>query len=36
MNENTTIQIKRKTKAKLDKVGKKGDDYNDIIERLLR
>ena len=33
--ENTTIKIKQSTKSKLDKLGKKGDTYNDIIEGLL-
>lgn len=32
----TTIEIKRNTKSKLDKIGKKGESYNDIIERLLK
>jgi len=29
------IRIKKSVKDKLDKLGKKGDSYNDIIERLL-
>lgn len=31
----TTIEVKRTTKTKLDKLGKKGETYNDIIERLI-
>lgn len=33
--ETTTIQISKKLKMKLDKLGSKGDTYEDIIERLL-
>ena len=35
-DDTTTIEVKKTTKAKLDKLGKKGDSYNDIIERLLK
>jgi hypothetical protein len=31
----STIAIKPETKARLDKVGDKGDTYEDIIKRLL-
>lgn len=36
MTDTTTIEVKITTKKKLDKLGNKGDSYNDIIERLLR
>ena len=35
-NKATTIWIKQKTKELLDKAGKKGETYEDIIMRLLR
>lgn len=35
-DDTTTIELKKTTKAKLDKLGNKGDSYNDIIERLLK
>lgn len=35
MNEKTTIQVTVKTKDRLDKIGIKGDTYDDIINRLL-
>lgn len=35
MNDNTTIQVSRLTKAKLDRLGVKADTYDDIICRLL-
>lgn len=35
-NDTTTIEVKRKTKAKLDKIGNKNESYNDVIERLLK
>lgn len=35
-DDTTTIELKKTTKAKLDKLGKKGDSYNDIIEGLLK
>ena len=31
----TLIQVTEKTKTRLDKLGMKGDTYNDIIEKLL-
>lgn len=33
--ENTSIQLKRDTKARLDKLGLKKDTYDDILTRLL-
>ena len=33
--ELTSIQISKETKALLDKLGAKGDSYEDIIIRLL-
>lgn len=35
MSEKTSIQVSRETKARLDKVGHKGETYNDIVNRLL-
>lgn len=35
-DDTTTIEVKRTTKAKLDKLGSKGESYNDIIEGLLK
>lgn len=35
MTENTTIQISVDTKKELDKLGKKGDTYDQIIQELL-
>lgn len=35
-DDETSIRIKKSTKAKLDKEGKFGESYNDIIERLLK
>jgi len=34
-DEKTTIQVTVKTKARLTKLGLKGDTYDDIIRRLL-
>lgn len=31
----TTITIKRETKAKLDKLGKKNESYEDLVKRLI-
>ncbi len=31
----TTIAISKKTKSKLEKLGRKGESYDEIIERLL-
>jgi predicted CopG family antitoxin len=33
--EETTIQIKKITREKLKKIGRKGQSYDDIIENLL-
>jgi len=35
MSDKTTIQISKELKAKLDKLGKKGDTYEEIIKILL-
>lgn len=35
MNDKTSIQLSRETKARLDKLGIKGDTYDDILCRLL-
>ena len=35
MSDKTTIQIDKKIKARLDDCGKKGDTYQEIVERLL-
>lgn len=35
-DDETSIRIKKSTKTKLDKEGKFGESYNDIIERLLK
>jgi hypothetical protein len=34
-NEKTTIQISLENKSRLDKLGGKGDSYDDILGRLL-
>jgi len=34
--EKTTIQLSKNTKAELDKLGKKGETYNTILERSLK
>lgn len=31
----TTIRIKRETKKKLEKLGNKGDTFDEIINRLI-
>ena len=36
MTDNTTIQISLDTKKALEKRGKKGDTYDDIIQELLK
>lgn len=36
MTDNTTIQISLDTKKGLEKRGKKGDTYDDIIQELLK
>lgn len=35
MSDKTTIAISRGTKALLDKIGKKGDTYDSILQRVL-
>lgn len=35
-DKTSTIEVKLTTKSKLDKLGKKGDSYDDIIVRLLK
>jgi len=35
MGRITTVQVKETTRNKLRDLGKKGDSYDDIIERLL-
>ena len=34
-NEPTTIRLSMETKNRLDKLGAKGDSYEDIVKRLL-
>jgi hypothetical protein len=34
--ENTTITLRESTKDELDKFGKKGDTYDEIISRLMQ
>jgi hypothetical protein len=34
-NDKSTIAISNETKALLDKLGNKGDTYEDIIKRLI-
>jgi len=34
--DKTTIQLSKNTKAELDKLGKKGETYNAILERSLK
>jgi predicted CopG family antitoxin len=36
MKKMTTIWISKETKEKLDKLGKFGESYNDILKRLLK
>lgn len=36
MSETTTIQVTRQTRDELKKIGSMGDDYNDVIEKLIR
>jgi transcriptional regulator len=36
MSTKTTIQISRETKTKLNELGKKGDSYDAIIQKLLK
>jgi hypothetical protein len=35
MHDATSILLKKSTKAKLKKLGMKGETYNDIINRLI-
>ena len=35
MSDNTSIQITKATKGRLDKLGLKNDTYNDIVSRVL-
>jgi len=34
--DNTTITLRESTKDELDKFGKKGDTYDEIISRLMQ
>ena len=36
LSDLTTIAIKRRTKTKLESIGKKGDSFDDLITRLLK
>ncbi len=36
MAETTTIQVKTKTRDELRAIGSMGDDYNNVIEKLIR
>ncbi len=36
MSEKTTIAVKREVKNNLKKMGRKGDTYSDIIEKLVK
>jgi len=36
MSETTTIQVTRQTRDELKKIGSMGDDYNAVIEKLIR
>ncbi len=35
MNNKTTIAVTKETAAKLAKLGKKGESYEDILKKLL-
>lgn len=35
MQNKTTIKVGQETKAKLDKIGKRGETYEDIVLRLI-
>ena len=35
MNGKTTIQVSKETKRKLNEIGKKGDTYDSIIQKLI-
>ncbi len=34
-NDKSTIQVSNETKSRLDKLGAKGDSYDDIVKKLL-
>lgn len=36
MSETTTIQITKQTRDELKKIGTMGDDYNAVIEKLIK
>jgi len=36
MSETTTIQVTRQTRDELKKIGSMGEDYNAVIEKLIR
>ncbi len=36
MTETTTIQVKTTTRDELRSIGSMGDDYNSVIEKLIR
>jgi len=36
MSETTTIQISKSTRDELKKIGSMGDDYNTVIEKLIK
>ncbi len=36
MQDGTTIQISKKNRDELKAIGKMGDDYNTVIEKLIR
>ncbi|MGB9928602.1 MAG: hypothetical protein ACPK85_09380 [Methanosarcina sp.] len=36
MSETTTIQITKQTREELKKIGSMGDDYNKVIEKLIK
>ena len=36
MTETTTIQVKKQTRDELRAIGSMGDDYNAVIEKLIR
>lgn len=35
MSKITTIQVRDETKHKLDRLGRKGDTYDDVIRKLI-
>ncbi|HEY3360250.1 MAG TPA: hypothetical protein VGK06_00095 [Methanosarcina sp.] len=36
VTETTTIQVKKQTRDELRAIGSMGDDYNSVIEKLIR